>query len=150
MALEVIGKLHKKFATVSKGSTAFQTREFVLEIMDGNYQQLIKFQLLKDACALLDKFNEQDEIKVEFNLRGRWWKDDIYLTNLNCWRMDKANGGDAKPVAPTTKQATAPATATQTTHTHHAPLPQTPPPSSRPPLPTASDAPNDGDDDLPF
>lgn len=148
MALEVTGKLHKKFATEARGASAFQTREFVLEIMDGSYQQLIKFQLIKDACALLDKFNEQDEIKVEFNLRGREWNGK-YLTNLNCWRMDKANG-DAKPVAPTTKQATAPATATQTTHTHHAPLPQTPPPSSRPPLPTVADAPNDGDDDLPF
>jgi single-strand DNA-binding protein len=73
MALEVIGKLHKKFATEARGATAFQTREFVLEIMDGNYQQLIKFQLIKDACALLDKFNEQDDIKVEFNLRGREW-----------------------------------------------------------------------------
>jgi single-strand DNA-binding protein len=147
MALEVIGKLYKKFATEARGATAFQTREFVLEIMDGNYQQLIKFQLIKDACALLDKFNEQDEIKVEFNLRGREWNGK-YLTNLNCWRMDKANGGDAKPVAPTTKAATAPATAT---HTHHAPLPQTPPPSVKPPLPTAADAPNmDGDDDLPF
>jgi single-strand DNA-binding protein len=147
MALEVIGKLHKKFATEARGATAFQTREFVLEIMDGNYQQLIKFQLIKDACALLDKFNEQDEIKVEFNLRGREWNGK-YLTNLNCWRMDKANGGDAKPVAPTTKAHSE--AAAHTTHTNHAPLPQTPPPSSRPPLPTASDAPNDGDDDLPF
>ena len=147
MALEVTGRLHKKFATEARGATAFQTREFVLEIMDGSYQQLIKFQLIKDACALLDKFNEQDEIKVEFNLRGREWNGK-YLTNLNCWRMDKANGGDAKPVAPTTKPATTPAAAT---HTNHAPLPQTPPPSSRPPLPTVADAPStDGDDDLPF
>jgi single-strand DNA-binding protein len=146
MALEVIGKLHKKFATEARGATAFQTREFVLEIMDGNYQQLIKFQLIKDACALLDKFNEQDDIKVEFNLRGREWNGK-YLTNLNCWRMDKANG-DAKPVAPTTKPA---AHHEAATHTHHAPLPQTPPPSSRPPLPTVADTPNtDGDDDLPF
>ena len=146
MALEVTGKLHKKFATEARGATAFQTREFVLEMMDGNYQQLIKFQLIKDACALLDKFNEQDEIKVEFNLRGREWNGK-YLTNLNCWRMDKVNGGDAKPVAPTTK--TAPAT--HATATHHAPAPQAPKPTSKPPLPTAADAPNmDGDDDLPF
>ena len=68
MALEVTGKLHKKFATEARGASGFQTREFVLEIMDGNYQQLIKFQLIKDACTLLDKFNEQDDIKVEFNL----------------------------------------------------------------------------------
>jgi hypothetical protein len=148
MALEVTGKLHKKFATEARGATAFQTREFVLEMMDGNYQQLIKFQLIKDACALLDKFNEQDEIKVEFNLRGREWKGK-YLTNLNCWRMDKVNGGDAKPVAPTTKTASAPAA--HPTATHHAPAPQAPMPTSKPPLPTAADAPNmDGDDDLPF
>jgi hypothetical protein len=147
MALEVTGKLHKKFATEARGATAFQTRDFVLEIMDGNYQQLIKFQLIRDACTLLDKFNEQDEIKVEFNLRGREWQGK-YLTNLNCWRMDKANGGDAKPVAPTTKPATAPAASAPAPH---APLPQTPPPTVKSPMPTVADAPNmDGDDDLPF
>jgi single-strand DNA-binding protein len=150
MALEVTGILHKKFPIEARGANGFQTREFVLEMTDGNnqYKQLIKFQLVQQHCSILDSFNDNEEIKVHFDLRGREWNQK-YLTNLNCWRIDRVSA-DAKPVAPTTKQATAPATATQTTHTHHAPLPQTPPPSSRPPLPTVADAPNDGDDDLPF
>ncbi|MEY4933737.1 MAG: hypothetical protein RIS64_96 [Bacteroidota bacterium] len=152
MALEVTGILHRKFPIAARGANGFQTREFVLEMTDGNnqYKQLIKFQLVQNHCAILDSFNENDEIKVHFDLRGREWQDK-YLTNLNCWKIDRASA-DAKPVAPTTKAATTPAATTHApTHTHHAPLPQTPPPASRPPLPTAADAPNlDGDDDLPF
>ncbi|MCB0680875.1 MAG: DUF3127 domain-containing protein, partial [Saprospiraceae bacterium] len=47
MSYEIEGKLHKKFDTENKTET-FQAREFVLEIMDGNYPQYIKFQLTQD------------------------------------------------------------------------------------------------------
>jgi single-strand DNA-binding protein len=144
MALEVIGKLHKKFATESRGTSGFQTRDFVLEIMDGSYSQLVKFQLLKERCILLDNFKEEEEVKVHFDLRGREWQGK-YLTNLNCWSLVHATG-DAKPVAPTQKAA-APA--------HHAPAATTttaPSPAPKSPMPTVADAPSSdgGDDDLPF
>lgn len=92
MAFEVEGRLHRLFATEQK-SSSFQTREFVLEIPDGNYPQLIKFQAVQDRCAMLDRFSEGDQVKVSFDLRGREWNGK-YLTNLNAWRIENG-GGDS-------------------------------------------------------
>lgn len=90
MAFEVEGRLHRLFATEQK-SSSFQTREFVLEIPDGNYPQLIKFQAVQDRCAMLDRFSEGDQVKVSFDLRGREWNGK-YLTNLNAWRIESGTG----------------------------------------------------------
>ena len=92
MAFEVVGRLHRLFATEQK-SSSFQTREFVLEIPDGNYPQLIKFQAVQDRCAMLDRFGEGDSIKVSFDLRGREWNGK-YLTNLNAWRVEAGDGSE--------------------------------------------------------
>lgn len=86
MAFEVEGRLHRIFPTEQK-SASFSAREFVLEIPDGNYPQLIKFQAVQDRCSLLDNFREGDRVKVSFDLRGREWNGK-YLTNLNAWRIE--------------------------------------------------------------
>ncbi len=89
MSFEVEGKLYKVYPTEQKTAT-FQTREFGIEIMSGNYPQYIKFQLTQDKCAVLDGFNEGDAIKVHFDLRGREWQGKI-LSNLNAWRVESAS-----------------------------------------------------------
>lgn len=94
MAFEVEGKLHRIFPTEQK-SASFSAREFVLEIPDGNYPQLVKFQAVQERCALLDNYREGDRIKVSFDLRGREWNGK-YLTNLNAWRIDKAGEGETR------------------------------------------------------
>ena len=91
MAFEVEGKLHRLFPTEQK-SASFSAREFVLEIPDGNYPQLVKFQAVQDRCAMLDTFSEGDQLKVSFDLRGREWNGK-YLTNLNAWRIERSGGG---------------------------------------------------------
>lgn len=134
MSFEVTGKLYKKFATEAK-SEKFQTREFVIEIADGNYPQLVKFQLLQERCQILDSYNEGEEIKVHFDLRGREWQGK-YFTTLNSWRIERSNGSDSssssQPVQPIAKQNT--------------------PASSDDSFPTLSDEPfkSAADDDLPF
>ncbi|HLP96438.1 MAG: DUF3127 domain-containing protein [Chitinophagales bacterium] len=107
MAFDVEGKLHRIFPTEQK-SASFTAREFVLEVPDGNYPQLIKFQAVQDRCNLLDNFSEGDQVRVSFDLRGREWNGK-YLTNLNAWRIDAAtgesggnqgsSGGRSKPAA---------------------------------------------------
>ncbi|MEM1219025.1 MAG: DUF3127 domain-containing protein, partial [Bacteroidota bacterium] len=72
MSYEAVGKLLKKYDTEQKSQT-FQAREFVLEVVDGQYPQFIKFQLTQDRCSLLDPFEEGAEMKVHFDLRGREW-----------------------------------------------------------------------------
>lgn len=120
MSFEVEGKLHKKYDTENK-TDSFQAREFVIEVVSGNYPQMVKFQLVQDRCALLDPFKEGEQIKVHFDLRGREWNGK-YFTNLNAWRLEK--GGQAPA-------ASAPAMDTS--------------------FPTVSDEPGGAaDDDLPF
>ena len=97
MAFEVEGKLHRIFPTEQK-SASFQAREFVLEVPDGNYPQLVKFQAVQDRCATLDSFNEGDRVKVSFDLRGREWNGK-YLTNLNAWRIERAGSSESAPTS---------------------------------------------------
>ncbi|MEM9920864.1 MAG: DUF3127 domain-containing protein [Bacteroidota bacterium] len=93
MAFDVEGKLYKKFDT-NQVTDTFRKREFVLEMEDGAYTQLIKFQLTQNNCEKLDPFNEGDQLKVTFSLRGREYKRDnnvSYFTNLDAWRIEAAN-----------------------------------------------------------
>ena len=128
MAFEVEGKLHKIFPTEQK-SASFSAREFVLEVPDGNYPQLVKFQAVQDRCGLLDSYQEGDMVKVSFDLRGREWNGK-YLTNLNAWRVDNAGGGDQSTSSSNKKAVTEDF------------------PSD--PFPKVSDAPPVSTDDLPF
>ena len=126
MSFEVVGKLYKKFNTENKTQT-FRAREFVIEIPDGNYPQFIKFQLVQDRCGILDAYQEGDEIKVFFDLRGREWNEKFF-TNLNAWRIEKTSAEAAAPQAP-------------------------PAPAADAPFPDASEEPSQQvieDDDLPF
>ncbi|MFM2269449.1 MAG: hypothetical protein RL757_2890 [Bacteroidota bacterium] len=127
MSFEIVGKLYRKFPAENKSQT-FQTREFVIEIMDGNYPQVIRFQLVQDRCSQLDPFNEGEEIKVYFDLRGREWNGK-FLTNLNAWRIERGGAADEKAV-PAANQA----------------------PAADAGFPTIADAPiaPAADDDLPF
>jgi len=89
MAYQATGRLHKVFDTEQK-SASFAARDFVVEVADGKFPQMIKFQLVQDKCALIDDYKEGDEISVEFDLRGREWNEK-YFTNLNAWRIGKAD-----------------------------------------------------------
>ena len=120
-SFEIEGKLLRKYDTENK-TQAFQAREFVIEIQDGNYPQYIKFQLTQDRCALLDDYQEGGPIKVHFDLRGREWQGK-YFTNLNAWRLEKLS-------------ATAAAT--------------TPPADDDTGFPSAGDEPAQVNEDLPF
>ncbi len=129
MAFDVEGKLYKKMDT-QQVTDSFKKREFVVEIEDGAYTQLVKFQLTQNNCEKLDPYNENDQIKVTFSLRGREYTKDgrtSYFTNLDAWRLDKAGQSQSAEV----------------------------PSASLDSFPTMSDAPGSDsnksmDDDLPF
>lgn len=103
MSFEINGKLHKKFDVESKSAT-FQAREFVIETIDDRYPQMIKFQLTQDRCSVIDPYNEGDQLKVYFDLRGREWNEK-YFTNLNAWKIENAgaSSNQAVPAPPTTE-----------------------------------------------
>lgn len=92
MAYKAEGRVHKIFPTEQKTAT-FSAREFVVEVQEGQYPQMVKFQLTQDKCAIMDDYNEGDQVVVDFDLRGREWNDKFF-TNLNAWRVGAA--GDAE------------------------------------------------------
>ena len=115
MALEVIGKLIEKTPTMQV-SERFKKREFVLDIteeVNGNsYPNFAKLQAVQNRCELLDSFNEGDVVKVSFNVRGTKWEKDgkvNYITNLDAWRIERANAGENNAYG----QAAQPATTSQ-------------------------------------
>ena len=103
MAYEVEGRLYKKM-DVQQITDSFKKREFVLEVEDGAYSQIIKLQLTQNNCEKLDPFNEGDQLKVTFSLRGREYSKEgrtSYFTNLDAWRIEKAGATTTEPT-PTT------------------------------------------------
>jgi hypothetical protein len=95
MSFEIQAKLHKKFDTEQK-TDSFKAREFVLHVEEGNYPQYIKFQLTQDRCEMIDEYEEGEEMKVHFDLRGREWNGK-YFTNLNAWRISKPEAAASSP-----------------------------------------------------
>jgi len=100
--MEVTGQLKVKFDT-QKVSDKFQKRDFVLATdLSTPYPQYVSFQVTQDKCSMLDQFNEGEEIKVQFNLRGREWNGPQgikYFNTLEAWRLEKAVGGQTSAPA---------------------------------------------------
>ncbi len=101
MAFDVEGKLFKKFDT-KQITDSFRKREYVIELTDGNYTQLIQFQLVNDNCDKLDNLNEGEEIKTTFNLRGREWTNPQgevkYFNSLDAWKVERVGEAVQAPV----------------------------------------------------
>ncbi len=109
MAIEATGRLFKIFET-KQVTEKFSKREFVLEIEDGKYPQQVLFQLTGDRCNNLDSYSEGQEVKVQFNLRGREWtspKGEVrYFNSLDVWRLE-ATGAQPAPNPGTGEQGPA-------------------------------------------
>lgn len=90
--MEVSGILKAKYDT-QKVSDKFSKREFILTTESNTpYPQFVSFQVNQDKCSILDQFNEGDELKVSFNLRGREWNSPQgvkYFNTLDAWRLEK-------------------------------------------------------------
>lgn len=102
-AYEAEGKLYKKMDTQQVTDT-FKKREFVVEMVDGAYTQLVKFQMVQNNCEKLDGFNEGDDVKVTFNLRGREWTSPQgevkYFSTLDAWKIDTQAAAPVQQAAP--------------------------------------------------
>jgi single-strand DNA-binding protein len=141
MAYDATGRLHEIFDE-QQVSEKFRKREFVLEVVDGQYPEHIKFQLVQDKTALIDQYKVGDEVKVTFNLRGRGFNKNgqmLYFTNLEAWRLEAAAGGAAAPAGGGYQQQAAPRAA--------APAQQNQNPNLRD---SAAPIASDDDNDLPF
>lgn len=128
MSLEVTGKLLVKYDTQNV-SDRFKKREFVMELaeeINGNvYTNYAKMQLVQQKCDILDRFNEGDNIKVSFNIKGNRWERDgkvNYITNLDAWRIEAA--GSVQPAAAPAASYSTPANAPQQSGNFYNPSPE--------------------------
>lgn len=78
-------------------SEKFSKREFVINDTSSMYPQDILFQAVQDKCSMIDGFNENDQVEVSFNLRGREWTSPQgevkYFNTLDAWRIEKVGQG---------------------------------------------------------
>ena len=71
--------------------SGFQKREFLVKT-DEQFPQIIKLELTKDKCSILDAFKQGQQVSVDFNLRGSEYNGKHYI-NLTAWRVS-ANSED--------------------------------------------------------
>ena len=76
--------------------SGFQKREFVITTSE-QYPQDVKFEVVKDKCATLDKYAVGQSVAVSFNVRGNCYLDKYYVS-LQAWRIE-AGANVAAPVA---------------------------------------------------
>ena len=89
-SFEIEGRL-KVVNDVQTFNSGFTKREFVVEVEEGNYPQMIKFECVKDKTSLTDGMQVDDPVKVTFDIRGNEYKERFYV-NLNAWKLEKLGG----------------------------------------------------------
>lgn len=93
MGIEATGKVYAVFET-KEISARFSKREFVVEIADNpKYPQLVLFQATGDRCSQLDGIQVDDDVRIEFSLRGREWRSGSgevkYFNSLDVWKVER-------------------------------------------------------------
>ena len=67
--------------------SGFSKREFVVTTKDERYPQDIKFECVKDRCAILNDVKPGQLVTVSFDLRGNEYKGRFFVS-LSAWKVD--------------------------------------------------------------
>ena len=102
--MNIKGKLIEKSET-AKITDSFKKREFVVEYAENPmYPEYVKFELIQDRCDLIEPFKLDDEIAIDFNLKGRKWTDKQgevkYFNSLQAWKISPAAASNMAPDMP--------------------------------------------------
>ena len=85
-AYELTGTIKVVMDAVTFDS-GFTKREFVVTTDDDRYPQAIKFECVKDRCALLNNIQPGQRVTVSFDVRGNEHKG-RYFVNLSAWKVE--------------------------------------------------------------
>lgn len=90
--MQVKGMLHKIF-DLTIYSEKFKKIEFVVKD-ESAYPQYLKFEFDNDHCNKLDNFKVGDKVIINFDLRGKAWRNpetnkEIYINSLVAWKIEK-------------------------------------------------------------
>ena len=102
-SFEVQGEVYSIGDTTEYGNNGFTKREFVIKLTgegeNSAYPNHIALELIKDKCALMDKYQIGDNVNVHFNLSGRLWsgngKPERCFNSLQAWRIEGQSSGPA-------------------------------------------------------
>ncbi len=78
--------------------SGFTKREFVVTTGNDKYPQDLKFEVVKDKCALLDGYQVGQEVQVTFDIRGNEYNGKYYVS-LSCFKLQGAGGSPPTPRA---------------------------------------------------
>lgn len=92
---EASGKI-KVINAAQSFASGFTKREFVITTAVDKYPQDLKFEVVKDKCALLDKFTVGQDVQVSFDIRGNEYNGK-YFVNLSAWKIQAAGAQGAQP-----------------------------------------------------
>ena len=95
---ETSGKL-KWIGELQSFASGFTKREFVVTTVADKFPQDLKFEIVKDKCALLDPFEVGQDVAVSFDIRGNEYNGK-YFVNLSCWKIQGSKGTPAAPARP--------------------------------------------------
>lgn len=73
------------------GKSNMNKREFVgVEVSerDSKYENILKFTLMNKNVAKIDKCAVGDIVNVHYDVRGRQWKEHIFI-DLQAWKIDE-------------------------------------------------------------
>ena len=88
---EAVGKI-KVINEAQSFASGFVKREFVVTTAHDKFPQDLKFEVVKDKCAMLDSFSTGQDVQVMFDIRGNEYNGK-YFVNLSCWKIQAANAG---------------------------------------------------------
>jgi len=97
MELKLTGKI-KLINETQTWDSGFSKREFVLTTQE-QYPQDVKLEVVKDKCALLDKFKVGDNVDVSFNVRGNEYNGKYYVS-LQGWKINESSASASESAAP--------------------------------------------------
>ncbi len=103
---DMTGTVKEVMDEVTFGS-GFNKREFVVTSEEDRFPQDIKFECVKDKCALLNDVQPGQRLTVTFDLRGNNKNSTgRYFVNLTAWRLQAAGeGGGGAAAAPQDNQS---------------------------------------------
>ena len=87
---ELVGKI-KLINETQSFPSGFMKREFVVTTAHDKYPQELKFEVVKDKCSILDQFEPDQDVQVNFDIRGNEYNGRYYV-NLSCWKIQAADG----------------------------------------------------------
>ncbi len=81
-------------------SDTFKKREFILEhAPDPKYPDFLKIEFVQNKTDLLDKYQVNDNVICDINLKGKKWenaKGSGYFNSIQCWKIQPASSNTRK------------------------------------------------------